>query len=78
MAAERLREAATRAAASGEIRTSALGEFGVLIAGKWLKTGEAVEVHSPYDDALVAVIHRAGAAVFLHMDSTQMSIAPRS
>lgn len=62
MAAERLRQAATRSAAPGEDRTSALGEFGVLIAGKWLMTGEAIEVHSPYDDALVAVVHRAGAA----------------
>lgn len=60
MAAERLREAATRSATSGGDKTSALGEFGVLIAGKWLKTGEAIEVHSPYDDALVAVVHRAG------------------
>jgi glyceraldehyde-3-phosphate dehydrogenase (NADP+) len=38
-----------------------LGEVGFLLGGKWLKTGDAIEVHSPYDDALVAVVHRAGA-----------------
>ncbi len=61
MTAERLREAATRSAPSGEGTTSALGEFGVLIAGEWLKTGGVIEVHSPFDDSLVAIVHRAGA-----------------
>ena len=60
-AAERLRKAATRSASSGEDKAATLGEHGVLIAGKWLKTGDAIEVHSPYDDSLVAVVHRAGA-----------------
>ena len=59
-ATERLRDAATRSASSGAGSSSTLGEYGVLVGGKWLKTGDAIEVHSPYDDQLVAVIHRAG------------------
>ncbi|HXF69011.1 MAG TPA: aldehyde dehydrogenase family protein [Thermoflexus sp.] len=39
---------------------SRLGEYGALVAGRWVRTGDAVEVRSPYDDALVAVVHRAG------------------
>ena len=37
-----------------------LGEFGSFVAGKWIKSGVPVEVRSPYDAALVAVVHRAG------------------
>ena len=37
-----------------------LGEFGVLLAGQVLKTGDAFEVRSPFDDSLVAIVHRAG------------------
>ncbi|MDW8186335.1 MAG: aldehyde dehydrogenase family protein [Anaerolineae bacterium] len=36
-----------------------LGEYGVLVAGRWIRTGDAVEVRSPYDESLVAVAHRA-------------------
>jgi glyceraldehyde-3-phosphate dehydrogenase (NADP+) len=61
MAAERLRDAQARTASSTTIQDSDLGEFGILIDGKWIKTGDAIEVHSPYDDRLVAVVHRAGA-----------------
>ena len=35
-------------------------ELGPVVGGKELRTGETYEVRSPYDDALVAVIHRAG------------------
>src|SRR3972149_1699806 len=57
--ARRLRGSETRFAQGGT--TSAeLGEVGVLLGGKWLKTGDAIEVHSPFNDALVAVVHRAG------------------
>jgi glyceraldehyde-3-phosphate dehydrogenase (NADP+) len=37
-----------------------LGTFGCYIAGEWIETGNAVEVRSPFNDELVAVIHRAG------------------
>ncbi|HLC02569.1 MAG TPA: aldehyde dehydrogenase family protein [Anaerolineales bacterium] len=59
-AIERLREAATRSAKAGSGSSSTLGEFGILVDGRWVETGEAIEVHSPYDDSLVAVVHRAG------------------
>lgn len=37
-----------------------LGTIGPLINGQTLETGEIDEVHSPYDGALVAVVHQAG------------------
>lgn len=57
---ERLRNAEARVLGDVEIPDSELGEFGALIGGNWKKTGEAIEVHSPYDDSLVAIVHRAG------------------
>jgi hypothetical protein len=36
-----------------------LGEYGASINGQWLKTGDAIEMRSPYNDALVAIVHRA-------------------
>lgn len=59
MESKRLRDSQTRAAEQDAAKTE-MGEFGVLLDGKWLKTGDAIGVHSPYDDALVAVVHRAG------------------
>jgi acyl-CoA reductase-like NAD-dependent aldehyde dehydrogenase len=58
--AQRLREATVRAARGNGAEPSELGEYGVLVEGQWLKTGDAIEVLSPYDEALVAVVHRAG------------------
>jgi acyl-CoA reductase-like NAD-dependent aldehyde dehydrogenase len=55
---KRLRGSETRTAKNGA--NAEMGEYDVLIDGKWLKTGDAIEVHSPYDDALVAIVHRAG------------------
>lgn len=40
---------------------SILGELSCLVAGKWLKTGNAIEIRSPFDESLIAVVHRAGA-----------------
>ncbi|HVC86266.1 MAG TPA: aldehyde dehydrogenase family protein [Gaiellaceae bacterium] len=37
-----------------------LGEFGVVVGGERIETGETVEIRSPYDGVLVAVVHRAG------------------
>lgn len=37
-----------------------LGEFGALINGKWIKTGKINDIYSPYDEAHVAQVHRAG------------------
>jgi glyceraldehyde-3-phosphate dehydrogenase (NADP+) len=62
MAVERLREARSRRATDVDAGRAELGEYGVLIEGRQLRTGDAIEVHSPYDDALVAIVHRAGPA----------------
>lgn len=56
---ERLRTAAVAAAKNGN-ETSQLGELGCLVGGEWIKTGDAIAVRSPYDESLVAVVHRAG------------------
>jgi acyl-CoA reductase-like NAD-dependent aldehyde dehydrogenase len=58
---ERLRDAAARVARTEGAET-VLGEYAALVAGRQHHTGDAIEVHSPYDDALVAVVHRAGPA----------------
>lgn len=59
MAVERLRDAKQQQAADGTSQ-SILGEYGALVNGQWLKTGTAIEVRSPYDNSLVATVHRAG------------------
>ncbi len=46
------------AAKSGEIPL--LGEYMSLSGGRWGKDGEGFPVRSPYDGALVALVHRAG------------------
>jgi glyceraldehyde-3-phosphate dehydrogenase (NADP+) len=35
-------------------------EFGALVNGKWVSTEHTAEIRSPYNDSLVALIHRAG------------------
>ncbi len=57
---ERLRTAAVAKADRRSGESPRLGEFGVCIGGKWIETGDAVEVRSPYDSSLVAIVHRAG------------------
>ncbi len=57
---ERLRTAAVTKAARRGGETPRLGEYGCFVNGKFVQTGEAVEVRSPYDASLVAVVHRAG------------------
>lgn len=57
---ERLRTASDQQAAADRNEKSRLGTFGSYVAGEWIETGNAVEVRSPYNDELVAVIHRAG------------------
>ena len=57
--ANRLRGSETRTAKDNS-KPAELGEYGILLNGRWMKTGDAIEIHSPYDDALVAVVHRAG------------------
>ena len=59
-AAERLRDAEARVVSGSTAADAELGEYGILVDGEWLKTGDAIEVHSPYDDSLVAIVHRAG------------------
>lgn len=57
---ERLRGAEMKLATQDNREPARLGEFGCYIAGEWIKTGDAVEVRSPFDNSLVAVVHRAG------------------
>lgn len=57
---ERLRTGKARTAAAGSADNAEYGEFGALVGGRWVKTGDAIEVRSPYDDALIAVVHRGG------------------
>ena len=42
--------------------TTAARELAPIVGGTTVRTGSTYEVRSPYDDALVAVVHRAGAA----------------
>ncbi|HLU08398.1 MAG TPA: aldehyde dehydrogenase family protein [Oceanobacillus sp.] len=62
MTVERLRDAQARAASPADATSAELGEYGIYVGGKWMKTGDAIEVRSPYDDSLVAIVHRAGPA----------------
>ena len=39
-----------------------LGERGILLGGERVETGETYEIRSPYDQAPIAVVHRAGPA----------------
>jgi acyl-CoA reductase-like NAD-dependent aldehyde dehydrogenase len=57
---ERLRSASVKQAVDSGDEKPQLGNFGCYVAGEWLKTGDAIEVRSPFDDSLVAVVHRAG------------------
>ena len=57
---ERLRTASVTRATIDKITTPELGEYGALIGGQWQKTGDVIEIRSPYNDALVALVHRAG------------------
>jgi glyceraldehyde-3-phosphate dehydrogenase (NADP+) len=43
------------------IAQTLLGEHGLVLGGKRVETGDTFEIRSPFDGALVAVIHRAGA-----------------
>ena len=61
-APERLRGAETASASRQESGRPRFGEFGILLGGQSVSTGTTFEVRSPYDNALVAVVHRAGPA----------------
>ncbi len=57
---ERLRSATVKHAERSGSERPQLGEFGCYIGGEWIKTGDAIEVRSPFDGSLIAVVHRAG------------------
>jgi acyl-CoA reductase-like NAD-dependent aldehyde dehydrogenase len=59
---ERLRSVAPERADVARAATAELGELGPLVGGRTVLSGDAVEVRSPYDDRVVAVVHRAGPA----------------
>jgi acyl-CoA reductase-like NAD-dependent aldehyde dehydrogenase len=56
---ERLRSASVKQAVNSTDEKPQLGIIGCYVAGEWLETGDAIEVRSPFDDSLVAVVHRA-------------------
>ena len=58
---QRLRGATVQERAQ-KTETAELGTFAPLIRGAARQTGDDVAVRSPYDDRLVAVVHRAGPA----------------
>ncbi len=57
---ERLRSADVAVAVRDKNEKAQLGEFACLIGGQWKKTEDVIEVRSPYDRRLVALVHRAG------------------
>jgi acyl-CoA reductase-like NAD-dependent aldehyde dehydrogenase len=57
---ERLRSAAPGRADVAHAATAELGELGAFVGGRTALSGDAVEVRSPFDGRLVAVVHRAG------------------
>jgi glyceraldehyde-3-phosphate dehydrogenase (NADP+) len=57
---ERLRSAI--AAAPAETTGAILGDFAPIVGGHRVETGDTIAVRSPYDSAMVAIVHRAGAA----------------
>ena len=57
---ERLRSVAPERADAGGAAEAILGELGALVGGRTVLSGDAIEVRSPYDASLVAVVHRAG------------------
>lgn len=58
---ERLRTASVSRASHTGNELARLGEFGSFIGGKWIETNDSMDVLSPYDGSLVAVVHQAGA-----------------
>lgn len=57
---ERLRSAAVTRAERDSTEQPRLGEFGCYVGGEWMKTDDAIEVRSPFDHSLIAIVHRAG------------------
>ncbi len=60
MSHERVRGASAERKGGGGDAAPLLGEYGCYVAGDWCETGTTTEVRSPFDDGLVAVVHRAG------------------
>jgi acyl-CoA reductase-like NAD-dependent aldehyde dehydrogenase len=44
------------------VAATKLGEYGIVLGGEQVETGETYEVRSPFDGAVVALVHRAGPA----------------
>lgn len=57
---ERLRTATVTRAARKKDEAPRLGEYGCFVGGESIKTEDAIDVRSPFDNSLVAVVHRAG------------------
>ncbi len=59
-ATERLRSASDRKAVGTSDEKPRLGSYACYVAGEWIETGDAMEVRSPYNDSLLAIVQRAG------------------
>lgn len=59
--AERLRGSGVEHTERMPGETARLGEFGCYVGGSWVKTGNTIDVRSPFDHSLLAIVHRAGA-----------------
>jgi glyceraldehyde-3-phosphate dehydrogenase (NADP+) len=59
MTFERLRGDVVQSA-SDRTEEAAYGTFGALVGSEWYTTDDPIAVRSPYDNALVAIIHHAG------------------
>lgn len=70
---ERLRAATSRLIDSDSHAQAELGEYGFLIDGQTHHAADAIAVRSPYDDALVAIVHRAGPAAIEQAIATAMA-----
>jgi acyl-CoA reductase-like NAD-dependent aldehyde dehydrogenase len=57
----RLRSIAPERADVAEAASAELGELGALVGGRTVLSGDAVEIRSPWDGRLAAIVHRAGA-----------------
>jgi glyceraldehyde-3-phosphate dehydrogenase (NADP+) len=56
----RLRSSDTSSQSPDRAGSARLGEFGCILGGRQVHTRSQVEVRSPYDGSVVAIVHRAG------------------
>ena len=57
---ERLRNPSVKKSVIGSTEKPRLGKYGCYIGADWIETGDVIEVRSPFDESLIALVHRAG------------------